>query len=119
MSDWLDDFEQYLASLPHARTNDPATSHEAVPTPKKLSEQALLVLQAYRSGQPLTDHKAYEDVGLNVEMNGARQRCTDLRHAGLIKKTGERGKTPSGKAGNLCRITPTGLVRLRLLDVFA
>jgi hypothetical protein len=95
----------------HARPSDPETSHEAVP--HNITEQCYRVLRAYRNGQALLDHDAYRLVGLDVEFNGARQRCTDLRHALMIERTGDRGRTPSGKAGYLCRITQAGLDYLR------
>ena len=102
-------------AFPHARTNDPDTSHEAVP--RNIAGQALQVLKAYWDGAALLDHDAYRLSGLIVAVNGARPRCSDLRHAGFIERTGERGKTPSGKAGHLCRITPAGRAYL-LREVF-
>lgn len=90
----------------HARTHDPDTSHEAVPG--NISQQMKHVLRAYADGAELTDHAAYSKVGLTVAINGARQRCSDLRRVGLIERTGERGMTPSGKSGYLCRITQKG-----------
>jgi len=92
----------------HARRSDPATSHEAVP--KNISAQALRVLWGYRDGDAILDHAAYTRVGMDKTSSRlAHQRCSDLRRAGHIERTGERGRTPSGKAGYLCRITPTGL----------
>jgi hypothetical protein len=95
----------------HARTGDPWTSHAAVP--KNITAQMIRVLKGYRDGVMRTDHDAYAIVSMDVEMNGARQRCTDLRHAGFIERVTVdgvllRGKTPSGKYGYLCRITPAG-----------
>jgi hypothetical protein len=98
----------------HARNSDPATSHEAVP--KNITAQMRRVLRGYRDGEARLDHDAYRIVGLTVDMNGARQRCSDLRRFKLIERTGERGKTPSGKAGYLCRITPAGLKYLKSTD---
>jgi hypothetical protein len=103
------DFED----LPHARPNDPATSHEAVPV--NLSQQAFQVLRAYSMTDPraILDHDAYRLVGLD---NGGRlthQRCSDLRAKGMIERTKDRGRTPSGKAGYLSRITQKGRDYLR------
>ena len=92
--------------LPHARATDPLTSHEAVPT--NISAQAFTVLTAYRTGRELLDHDAYRLVGLGSADRLAHQRCSDLRAAGLIERTGNRGQTPSGKAGYLCAITDLG-----------
>jgi hypothetical protein len=101
---------------PHARASDPQTSHDAVP--HNITEQMLRVLRGYADGVARTDHDAYTRVGM---FYGDRQRCTDLRDDGLIERVpdpvqppdGEktvylRGKTPSGKAGYLCVITPAG-----------
>lgn len=86
---------------PHARDTDPDTSHEAAES-TDITAQCLQVLKAYVSiGRPITDHDAYRFAGIQ----GARQRCADLRHAGLIERTGARGMTPSGKAGYLCTYT--------------
>jgi len=94
-----------LFSYAHARDSDPDTSHEAVPV--NLSDQAYRVLRAYRTGLALLDNDAYRLAGME-DSRAKSQRCSDLRHAGLIERTGERGQTPSGKSGHLCRITPAG-----------
>lgn len=94
----------------HARLSDPATSHEAVES-IDITQQCRLILRAYLNGQALTDHDAYRLAGFPSTL--ARQRCSDLRAAGLIERTGGRGMTPSGKAGYLCRITQAGLNFLR------
>ena len=94
---------------PHARRNDPKTSHDAAAA-IDISAQAWKVLQAYKTGRAMLDHDAYKLVGLAEENQKrmAHQRCSDLRDAGLIERTGDRGVTPSGKAGYLCRITEEG-----------
>ena len=89
----------------HARSTDPETSHEAVPV--NITAQCLLVLRVYAEyRKPMTDHEATRLAGLAA---GTRQRCSDLRHAGFIERLEEKGRTPSGKWGYLCRITPEGL----------
>jgi hypothetical protein len=95
--------------FPHARRKDPGTSHDAAGN-VDVSAQAWKVLQAYKSGELLLDHEAYKRVGLSEENQNrfAHQRCSDLRKAGLIARTGDRGVTPSGSFGYLCRITPEG-----------
>jgi hypothetical protein len=94
---------------PHARRTDPQTSHDAVRR-VDISAQAWRVLQAYKDGRLLLDHDAYRIVGLVPEgqKRFAHQRCSDLRDAGLIERTGSRGITPSGNTGHLCRITQEG-----------
>ena len=93
--------EDDLFSYPHARRDDPDTSHDAVP--KNLTDQAKRVLHAYRDGKVLLDERAYERVGLD-----GHQRCSDLRAAGLIEDTGARATTAKKKSGMLCRITQKG-----------
>jgi hypothetical protein len=97
----------------HARADDPATSHEAAET-IDVSAQAFRVLTSYVSGRPLLDHDAYRIAGFPAGRT-SHQRCSDLRDAGFIERTGERARTPSGKAGYLCRITPRGLAYWRLM----
>lgn len=96
-----------FVAYPHARASDPETSHEAAAS-INISAQAWTVLQAYKTGRALLDHDAYKLVGLGSNRL-CHQRCSDLRSANLIERTGERGETPSGKSGYLCRITPLGL----------
>lgn len=89
----------------HARDSDPDTSHAAVP--KHITEQALIILFAYRGGDPLLDVDAYRLAGFGPTARDG-QRCSDLRSAGLIERTGVKALTPSRKSGYLCRITPLG-----------
>ncbi|HEU4687327.1 MAG TPA: DEAD/DEAH box helicase [Vicinamibacterales bacterium] len=97
----------------HARSSDPDTSYEAIPV--NVTLQGFIVLQSYRSGQALLDHDAYQRAGFGPNARDG-QRCSDLRQAGYIERTGERAKTPSGKSGYLCRITPRGLAYLESGD---
>jgi len=94
----------------HARRTDPDTSFEAIP--KDVTAQALRILRSYRTGEWLLDVQAYEHAGFGPTARDG-QRCSDLRHAGYIERTGERARTPSGKSGYLCRITPAGLAYLK------
>jgi hypothetical protein len=106
-------------NYPHARASDPATSHEAVPI--NITEQAFLILLAYSRSRPLLDHDAYRMAGFGPNARDG-QRCSDLRRAGLIERTGKRALTPSGKPGHLCRITVAGhnyLKNANLPDVLA
>lgn len=98
-----------------ARATDPDTSHEAAEA-VDVTYQCWLVLRVYQTGWALLDHDAYRLAGLTVAINGARQRCSDLRQEGLIARTGDRARTPSGRAGYLCRITPRGLDYLKRMS---
>jgi|SRR4051812_18780999 hypothetical protein len=90
----------------HARASDPLTSHEAVPV--NITAQALRILRAYyEHDRAILDNDAYRLAGLESS-RAKSQRCSDLRKVGFIERTGERGQTPSGHSGYLCRITPEG-----------
>jgi hypothetical protein len=96
----------------HSRPTDPLTSHEAAAA-INITAQALRILRAYRSGAALLDHDAYFHAGFPPNARDG-QRCSDLRKAGFIERTGGRDRTPSGRAGYLCRITPAGLAYLKI-----
>ena len=98
----------------HARASDPPTSHEAA-TAINITEQAIVILRAYRDRRPLLDVEAYRRAGFPPHACDG-QRCSDLRHAGYIARTGERGATPSGRAAYYCMITPTGSAYLDMID---
>jgi hypothetical protein len=92
--------------IPHSRITDPDTSRESAET-TDISRQALRVLWAYTDGEPHLDHEAYKIAGFPSGRT-SHQRCSDLRNAGYIVRTGERAKTPYGKNGYLCQITARG-----------
>ena len=96
----------------HARADDPDTSHEAAAT-VDVSRQARRILAAYALGDALLDVEAYSRVGFPVT-NNRGQRCSDLRSAGFIERTGNRRRTANGKAAHECRITAAGLTYLRV-----
>ncbi len=95
-----------LFDYPHARASDPATSHEAIER-INITAQALCILQAYQCDEPLLDYDAYRLAGFPPNARDG-QRCSDLRQAEFIERTGKRAQTPSGKSGHLCRITTSG-----------
>jgi hypothetical protein len=77
--------------------------------------QARLVLRSYKHHIPLIDHDAYSLAGFPGGRT-SHQRCSDLRDAGLIERTGERGTTPSGKGAYKCAITAKGMEYLAKID---
>jgi hypothetical protein len=91
----------------HYRRGAPSTSRQAAEL-VDVTEQCRRVLGSYAPGDAITDHEAYERAGLTVAMNGARARCSDLRHAFLIEWTGDDGVAPSGRPARLSRITDLG-----------
>jgi hypothetical protein len=93
-------------NIPHARATDPDTSHEAAAA-INVTAQALRILRSYEDGDALLDHDAYRLAGFPPNARDG-QRCSDLRNANFIERTGERATTPSGRRGYLCRITAAG-----------
>jgi hypothetical protein len=98
----------------HARGTDPLTSHEAAAS-ISIRAQALQVLRSYWNDRELIDHAAYRLAGFPSGRT-SHQRCSDLRAAGFIERTGGRGQTPSGRSAYLCRITEQGRKYLILVD---
>ena len=96
-----------------ARRNDPDTSTQAA-AQVKVTEQMLQVLAAYADGVELLDEQAYALAGFRAAHH-ARQRCSDLRRAGLIGRVGRTAKTISGRSAHLCKITDAGRVVLATL----
>jgi hypothetical protein len=93
----------------HARRTDPDTSHITARL-VKMNEQRYRVLGAYyRHQHEMLDHEAYELINLQDKSGWTHQRCSDLRHAGWIKRTGNKGTTPSLKPAHKCAITPAGI----------
>lgn len=94
--------------MSHARNTDPDTSHDAA-SMVNMSEQRFKVLGSYyRTQRELIDHEAYVLAGM-TQSGWTHQRCSDLRHAGWIKRTGNKGTTPSNKPAHKCAITPAGI----------
>jgi|GEM_PF-5279297 len=89
-----------------ARTHDPDTSTAAA-NKVNVTEQMLQVLAAYADGSELLDEQAYERAGFSAAHH-ARQRCSDLRRAGLIGRVGRTARTVSGRSAHLCAITTAG-----------
>lgn len=108
-----------------ARTSDPRTSHQAVPSKMRANSQRHRLLKAYanpalrvkHSGQwlGLTDEEAAAMAeGVRHDSEYAT-RCSELRNAGLIRDTGEDRKGATGTPRIVCRITDMGLAELRRL----
>lgn len=86
--------------MPHARTTDPQTSHEAAESVKNLTETQEYILKALvrpRTDVDLLD--AYRNLKFApiASESGIRSRRAELVAAGLIVDSGERRKTPSGR----------------------
>lgn len=97
---------QFPTADQRARRGDPDTSHMAAEG-VNVGKQARRILGAYVDGDALLDVEAYERAGYPMT-NNRGQRCSDLRHAELIERTGTKRKTPNGALAHECRITDAG-----------
>lgn len=97
-----------------ARRSDPDTSTDAAGH-IRVTEQMIQVLGAYRDGHELLDEQAYQRAGFSAAHH-ARQRCSDLRRAGLIGRVGRTARTVSGRSGHLCQITAAGRAVLQQVN---
>jgi hypothetical protein len=85
--------------MPHARTTDPETSHEAARSVTNITPLKYEILQ--RLMTPMTDTDLYQllttDSRLIVTESGVRSRRSELVQAGLVRDTGERVKLATGR----------------------
>lgn len=89
--------------MPHARTTDPATSHEAARSVTNLTATqaaVLFILQFPMSDERLVDsYYSMSGAGLapNASPSGIRSRRAELTARGLIEDTGDRERLSSGR----------------------
>ena len=99
MSDQLDLFGAL------ARNTDPETSHQAAAT-VNLTRGQRAVLAEFRLYRRLTDCQLIESLAIRASScpdsrlsdSGARSRRAELVAAGLVRDSGDRGKTDAGRA---------------------
>jgi len=85
MVDGMDD----MAALPHARSTDPSSSHEAASGVKGATAHlALIVLNCLKECGPQTTHEIAERTGLTVVT--VSPRIKPLRIAGHVRDSGLR-----------------------------
>ena len=108
-----DDWDEgTLFHAPLHRKSDEATSIQGAKDVKfRRTSQAMLLLIEYRN-HDLTDEEAGARSGLLRRSRCYWKRCSDLRDAGYIVKTGATRIGSSGSAQNVCAITPEGLAAL-------
>jgi hypothetical protein len=92
--------------MPHARTSDPVTSHEAAASVTDLSKTKQTILELFkRVGKPMTDNQLivwyWWAVG-NIEAprasdSGIRSRRAELVRTGKLRDSNQRQKLPSGR----------------------
>ena len=94
-----------LADLPllaHARTDDPATSHEAAASVKGMRESHAAILRTFKRYGPMTDEEMIElyrtmPTVPRQSVSGLRTRRHELAVAGKLRDTGKREPMASGR----------------------
>jgi hypothetical protein len=81
---------------PRARTGDPGTSHEAARSVTELSEKQELILSALRRN-PSIDEEIQDWFSIVMSPSGARTRRAELVDMNLVRDSGKRRKTRSGR----------------------
>jgi hypothetical protein len=97
--------ELQLDFTDRARTTDPETSHAAGRSLRNLTARRTAVLNLLRTTGPMADHEiaaAYiraeaEGTVPHQSPSGLRTRRSELVDAGLLRDSGERTTTPSGR----------------------
>ena len=86
----------------HARSFDPATSHEAAERVREFAAgHCALILQALLDHGPMTPEQVGERV--NLDAYQVRKRLPELERAGLAKPTGQTAPTISGRSQRVWR----------------
>ena len=89
-----------------ARATDPETSHEAAASVARISDAQGFILKMLNTHGPLTDEKLWDlyhpaDIQIyhfiHMSISGARSRRAELVKAGLVRDSGERRETRSGR----------------------
>jgi hypothetical protein len=92
--------------MPHARTTDPVTSHEAAASVSNLTKTQQTILDLFqRVDKRMTDNElirwywwAVSNLQApNASDSGIRSRRAELTRAGKLRDSGSRHKLPSGR----------------------
>jgi hypothetical protein len=92
--------------MPHARTTDPVTSHEAAASVSNLTKTQQTILDLFkRVDRPMTDNdlvRWYWWAVTNLEApnasdSGIRSRRAELTRTGKLRDSGARHQLPSGR----------------------
>lgn len=115
MSDDLTIFD-----IPLARATDPETSQRGAADVRirSLSQKHRLLGEYLAAGNDgLTDDQAGRYSGLSDNPRcGYWKRCSELRAAGLIERTGRVGKSDTGNDADICCITMAGIAACLAAD---
>ena len=107
MSDQTSIFDPPVHTM--SRRDDPSTSHAAAKIAKfnAGSQKHTLLTEYACDPDGLTDEQAA--ARSNLLHVGYWKRCSELRNAGYIARTGETRIASSGAAQDVCRITEAGI----------
>ncbi len=84
--------------IPKARKSDPETSHEAAKSmTDEAASQRRQILEYLQAHGPTTADGL--DEGCNLRLTSAGRRLSEMK--GLVKRTGEKGTTRSGRPADL------------------
>lgn len=97
-----------------ARRDDPSTSRKAARVAKfnAGSQKYRLLVEYARRDDGLTDEEAAS--ACDLLHVGFWKRCSELRNAGYVERTGETRIASSGAAQDVCRITEAGLMAISI-----
>lgn len=91
--------------MPHARTTDPITSHQAAASVTKITETQSVIIWLFEKHMYLTDEQLYayytETMALGgapmASSSGIRTRRSELTQLGYLEDSGRRAKTISNR----------------------
>lgn len=85
--------------MPHARTTDPQTSHDAAESVTNISPLKQVITELLET--PMTDPELFVKIRYRYSMpvteSGVRSRRAELVRAGQLKDTGARKQLASGR----------------------
>lgn len=87
--------------MPHTRTTDPQTSHDAARSVSKLTETYRLILEIFDTFGPMNDERlllTWKASGLKqISDSGLRSRRSELVAQGKLEDSGDRWEMSSGR----------------------
>lgn len=93
----------------NARKTDPSTSWEAARSVKNLRYSQQAVLEVIRRYEPVSDEEIYRHLLLPMSTSGARTRRKELVEKRLVRDSGKRGVTKSGRKTILWELDSDGV----------
>lgn len=105
--------------MPHARTTDPITSHEAAASVNNLTATKRFILWLFDKFAYLTDEELYahycrymaQGDAPMASISGVRSRRAELTDEGYLRDSGRKSKTASGRSAIIWTSVPEYEVR--------